>query len=145
MPHCRVLSHVPKALSRVRCVCTFSSLTNSPPDFTVDQSFQVSVNFFFCHCCSKITATSSHEHNLLCFSSTVFGFLLLILHHFGLDARLFIISNSAYSRSLRSHSLTEWGCDSICVGCKTGMIVELGICVFSDAIRVDYTSPPALI
>ena len=37
--------------------------------------------------------------------------------------------------------LTEWGCDSICVGCKTGMIVELGICVFSDAIIGDYTSP----
>lgn len=37
--------------------------------------------------------------------------------------------------------LTEWGCDSICVGCKTGMIVELGICVFSDAIIEDYTSP----
>lgn len=37
--------------------------------------------------------------------------------------------------------LTEWGCDSICVGCKTGMIVELGICVFNDAIIEDYTSP----
>lgn len=64
-----------------------------------------------------------------------------MLHHFGLDARLFFISNSAYSRSFCSHSLTEWGCDSICVGCKTGMIAELGICVFSDAIREDYTSP----
>lgn len=65
-----------------------------------------------------------------------------MLHHFGLDARLFLISNSAYSRSFCSHSLmlTEWGCDSICVGCKTGMIVELGICVFSDAIIGDYTS-----
>lgn len=37
--------------------------------------------------------------------------------------------------------LTEWGCDSICVGCKTGMIVELGICVFTDATIEDYTSP----
>lgn len=37
--------------------------------------------------------------------------------------------------------LTEWGCDSICVGCKTGMIVELGICVSNDAIIEDYTSP----
>ena len=36
--------------------------------------------------------------------------------------------------------LTEWGCDSICVGCETGMIVELGICVFNDAIIGDYTS-----
>lgn len=37
--------------------------------------------------------------------------------------------------------LTKWGCNSICVGCKTGMIVELGICVFSVAIIEDYTSP----
>lgn len=65
-----------------------------------------------------------------------------MLHHFGLNARLLLISNSAYSRSFCSHSLmlTEWGCDSICVGCKTGMIVELGICVFNDAIKEDYTS-----
>lgn len=49
-----------------------------------------------------------------------------------------------YSSSFCSHSLmlTEWGCDSICVGCKTGMIVELDICVFSDAsLEEDYTSP----
>lgn len=66
-----------------------------------------------------------------------------MLHHFGLNAKLLLISNSAYSSSFCSHSLmlTEWGCDSICVGCKTGMIVELGICVFSDAIIEDYTSP----
>lgn len=72
----------------------------------------------------------------LLFSYCFFGFFHLILHHFGLNARLLLISNSAYSRSFCSHSLmlTEWGCDSICVGCKTGMIVELGICVFNDAI-----------
>lgn len=65
-----------------------------------------------------------------------------MLHHCGLNARLFLKSNSAYSISFCSHSLmlTEWGCDSICVGCKTGMIVELGICVFDDAIIEDYTS-----
>lgn len=55
---------------------------------------------------------------------------------------MLLLSNSAYSRSLSSHSLmlTERGCDSICVGCKTGMIVELGICVSNDAIIGDYTS-----
>lgn len=42
-----------------------------------------------------------------------------------------------YSRSSCSHSLmlTKWGCDSICVGCKTGMIVEMDICVFTDAME----------
>lgn len=66
-----------------------------------------------------------------------------MLHHFGPNASLPLLSNSAYSSSFCSHSLmlTEWGCDSICVGCKTGMIVELGICVFNDAIIEDYTSP----
>ncbi len=77
----------------------------------------------------------------VCFSPTVSGFLML--HHFGLDARLLLISNSTYSGSFWSHSsmLTKRGCDSICVGCKTGMIVELGICVSNDAIIEDFTSP----
>lgn len=37
--------------------------------------------------------------------------------------------------SFGSHSLmpSERGCDSICVGCETGMLAELDICVFSDA------------
>lgn len=73
-------------------------------------------------------------------TSTVFGFFAF---RFVLIARLFLICNSGYSRSFCSHSLmlTKWGCDSICVGCKTGMIVELGICVFRVAIIEDYTSP----
>ena len=37
--------------------------------------------------------------------------------------------------------LTKWGCDSICVGCITGATVELGICVFSDAVIEDHTTP----
>lgn len=66
-----------------------------------------------------------------------------MLHHFCLNANMLFISNSAYSGPFCSHSLmlTEWGCDSICVGCKTGMIVELGICVFNDPTIEDYTSP----
>lgn len=67
-----------------------------------------------------------------------------IIYTYSWNANMFLPSNSAYSSSFCSHSLmlTEWGCDSICVGCKTGMIVELDICVFSDAsLEEDYTSP----
>lgn len=123
---CAVLSHV-------REVMHVLSWIKSPPGLVQFQS-----------CLSVFVHFMLERSECVCFlPPLLFGCLFQTLHHSGLNARLLLVSNSAYSRSFCSHSLmlTKWGCDSICVGCKTGMIVEPGICVFNDAIIDDVTSP----
>lgn len=146
---CFLMFHIQKLSVWRDVFAHFLSLINRPPNLILDLSFPVSVLhilFYFL----QPQQNDSEVFSCISFSIVVhvflllfFGSSLLMLHHFGPNARLLLVSNSAYSRSFCSHSLmlTEWGCDSICVGCKTGMIVELGICVFNDAIIEDYTSP----